>query len=126
MKATSLIKPKGIMQRRKWNYLLKYRLLFQGYLYGRCFVALTDHAALQWLLNLKDPSSRLTCWALRLSELDYTVLHKPGRKHLNVDALSRHVNAVAIPLASKHDVLREQLHDKFCQQQNKILVMLPK
>lgn len=61
--------------------------------------------------------SRLTQWALRLSEFDYTVLHKSGKKHLNADALSQHVNVIAIPLISKHKIPREQLLDKFCQQQ---------
>ena len=66
------------------------------------------------MLSLKDPSSRLTRWALRLSEFDYEVIHKPGKKHTNGDALSRHVNTVVIPYLSRQEILTEQQKDKFC------------
>ena len=62
---------------------------FRPYLFGRKFKILTDHKPLQWMMNLKEPNSRLTRWRLRLSEYDFTVTYKKGKANTNADALSR-------------------------------------
>lgn len=62
---------------------------FRPYLFGRKFKIVTDHRPLQWVMNIKEPNSRLTRWRLRLSEYDYTVVYKPGKSNTNADALSR-------------------------------------
>lgn len=62
---------------------------FRPYLFGRKFKVLTDHKPLQWMVNLKEPNSRLTRWRLRLSEYDFTVIYKKGKSNTNADALSR-------------------------------------
>jgi len=49
----------------------------------------TDHAALKWLLNLKDSTGRLMRWSILLQDYDFTILHRAGNKHNNADALSR-------------------------------------
>jgi hypothetical protein len=64
---------------------------FRCYLYGRPFTLVTDHRVLCWLLKLKDPSAKLTRWALRLSEFHYAVEHRPGKHHVVPDALSGHI-----------------------------------
>lgn len=92
---------------------------FGCYLYGRKFTAVTDHAALRWMLSLKDQSSRSTRWEFRLSEFDYEVVHKPGKKHANANALSRHINTIVIPPINKQDIVREQQLDDFCLQRKK-------
>jgi len=54
------------------------------------FTVVTDHAALKWLLSLKDPNSRLVRSALTLADgYDYVVEHKANKRHLYLDALSR-------------------------------------
>lgn len=62
---------------------------FRPYLFGRKFKIVTDHKPLQWLMNLKEPNSRLTRWRLKLSEYDYTIIYKKGKTNTNADALSR-------------------------------------
>lgn len=62
---------------------------FRPYLFGRKFKILSDHKPLQWVMNLKEPNSRLTRWRLKLSEYDFTVVYKLGKHNTNADALSR-------------------------------------
>ena len=47
----------------------------------------TDHVAIQWLNNFNKPTGQLARWLERLSAYNFIVKHRPGRKHLNADAL---------------------------------------
>lgn len=62
---------------------------FRPYLYGRKFLIITDHKPLVWLHSIKDPSSRLWKWRLKLSEYNYEIEYKAGSANANADALSR-------------------------------------
>ncbi|KAL4083611.1 hypothetical protein QTP88_028927 [Uroleucon formosanum] len=62
---------------------------FRPYHFGQQFNIITDHRALVWLFNLKDPGPRLTRWRLKLEEHQYTIHYKPGTNNTNADALSR-------------------------------------
>jgi hypothetical protein len=70
----------------------------------------------RWLLKLKDTSAKLTRWALRLSEFEYSALHRPGKHHLVPDALSRHIATLTSerPIAWS-EVKIEQNFDPFCK-----------
>ena len=90
---------------------------FRCYLYGRKFTVYTDHRALKWLLNLQDPSSRLTRWALKQSEYDFQVEHRSNTRMRHADALSRCVGIVNQEVALTRDIIREeQLQDRLCNQ----------
>ncbi len=63
--------------------------LFRHFIYGTHFTVVTDHKALLWLINLKDPLGRLARWHLYLLPYQIAFVHREGNKHTNVDALSR-------------------------------------
>ena len=62
---------------------------FRPYLYGRRFTVRTDHASLRWLQSFHEPEGQVARWLECLSEYDFEVVHRPGTKHTNTDALSR-------------------------------------
>ena len=59
------------------------------YLSGRKFRIITDHIALKWLMNIKEPTSRLARWAIYIQEYDFEIVHRAGRFLTNADATSR-------------------------------------
>ena len=61
---------------------------FRQYLIGRQFTIRTDHGALTWLKNFKTPEGQMARWLKKLQDYQFTIIHKPGRRHNNADALS--------------------------------------
>lgn len=57
--------------------------------HGRHVKIVTDHSAIRWLKSIKDPTGKLARWAIKLSEFQYTVVHRSGSKHKDADCLSR-------------------------------------
>ena len=51
------------------------------YLGGYKFTVLTDHSALRWLCNLKEPTGRLARWALQLQQWDFDIVHRRRTLH---------------------------------------------
>jgi len=62
---------------------------FCQYLLGRHIIIRTDHAALSWLRRTAKPMPQLARWLTYIEQFDYEVLHRPGVRHGNTDALSR-------------------------------------
>jgi hypothetical protein len=78
----------------------------------RHVVVRTDHAALTYLRKFSDQNARL---ALKVSELNFTTVHRAGIKIPHADALSRHVATVQTQeTLVPETVLREQARDQFC------------
>jgi len=93
---------------------------FRCYLYSPRFTVYTDHRDLKWLLNLQDLSTRFTRWAIKLSEYDFVVEHRPKTKMRHADALSRSANMIEKGLILFKEVIRdEQARDDLCTKYRK-------
>ncbi|GBL73803.1 hypothetical protein AVEN_230771-1 [Araneus ventricosus] len=66
-----------------------YRAFSSLFFYGWKFRLRTDHAALRWLLNFKEPEGQISFWIQRLQEYDFEIQHHKGISHGNAHALSR-------------------------------------
>jgi hypothetical protein len=62
---------------------------FWPYVLGRHFSIVTNHKPLKWVFNVKDPSSRLLRWRLKLEEYDFTIYYHSGKSISHADFLSR-------------------------------------
>ena len=62
---------------------------YRHYLYGQKFLIRTDHGALKYLLNFKDPQGQMARWLQVLDTYDFRVEHRAGRSHNNADSMSR-------------------------------------
>ena len=78
----------GITEKETLAVLVGIRA-YRVYLANTKFVVRTDHSAIKYLTNTKDPTGRLGRWAIALQAYDFEVLHTPGNQHSNADGLSR-------------------------------------
>lgn len=62
---------------------------FRPYVELMQFTVITDHASLQWLMNLKDLSGRLARWSLQLQGYNFDLQHRKGKENIVADMLSR-------------------------------------
>jgi len=62
---------------------------FRPYLLGNPFTIRTDHGALAWLQKFKEPEGQVARWVQKLQEYQFTINHRPGKRHNNADAMSR-------------------------------------
>ena len=64
---------------------------FQPFIEGEKILLVTDHAALQWARTYENANRRLAAWGAVFSAYapGLEIIHRPGRKHSNVDPLSR-------------------------------------
>lgn len=75
--------------RRELLAVVTFIQMYRPYLAGRKFMLRTDHGSLTWLRNFKEPEGQLARWLERLQELEFDIVHRPGKAHCNADALSR-------------------------------------
>ena len=75
--------------RRELLAVVVFTQQFRPYLLGREFTLRTDHSSLSWLQSFKEPEGQLARWLEKLQEFHFRILHRPGKKHTNADAMSR-------------------------------------
>ena len=88
---------------------------FRSYHEGYSFKVITDHMALKWLHNLKNPTRQLARWALELLELHYVVIYRKGSSNLVPDSLSRSsdtTKSTALALACSVEKRKEEIYDE--------------
>lgn len=82
--------------RREMLALVAFTKKFAVYLLGKRFQVRTDHQALTWLKNFREPEGQLARWQEALADYDMEVSYRPGQNHANADALSR------VPMREPH------------------------
>jgi hypothetical protein len=64
-------------------------LHFRQYLHRTHFTLRTDHKPLEWLATVSDAHGRRGRWIDMLQDFSFKIVHRPGMRHANADALSR-------------------------------------
>lgn len=59
------------------------------YIHSVKFTVATDRSSLTWLQTMKDPERQLAHWATKFLSYNFDIIHCPGSKHGNADALYR-------------------------------------
>jgi len=62
---------------------------FRHYLEFDSFTLFIDHSALHTLQTFKNPTERIARWILSLQQFTFTIKHRPGKLHVNADAMTR-------------------------------------
>ena len=75
--------------KRELLAIVNYTKHFKHYLLGRQFKIITDHRALQWLHNFKDPDALTARWLEKLAAFDYEIEHRRGKSIGHADCMSR-------------------------------------
>jgi hypothetical protein len=64
-------------------------LHFRQYLHRTHFTLRMDHKPLEWLAIVSDAHGRRGRWIDMLQDFSFKIVHRPGMRHANADALSR-------------------------------------
>jgi hypothetical protein len=80
---------------------------FRQYLHRTRFTLRIDHKPLEWLATVSDASGRRGRWIHLLQDFDFKIVHQPGLRHTNVDALSRN----PVGKASEDDDFNREIQD---------------
>ena len=96
--------------------MVTFTKFFKHYLLGKEFVLRTDHGSLRWLHNFQDLEGQLARWVEQLARFNYKIVHRPGKQHVNADALSR------LPAFVQDTEAQPLARDPLCTQQAPTIV----
>ncbi len=80
---------------------------FRQYLHKNHFILCIDHKPLEWLATVSDAHGKRGRWVDMLQNFSFKIIHRPGLRHTNVDALSRN----PVGLAADDDDFSEEIQD---------------
>ena len=75
--------------KREFSAVVIFTRHFKLYLLGQKITIITDHRALKWLHNFKDPDALTARWLEKFAAFDYEVVHRHGKLIGHADGLSR-------------------------------------
>ena len=97
--------------KRELMAIVNFSRYFKHYLLGRKFQIVTDHRALQWLHNFKDPDGLTARWLEKLAAFEYEIVHRSAKSIgdadsmstiLSQDATTEHANVPTRGAEAKH------------------------
>ena len=112
-----LMKPqrKYCATRNELLAVVKFSRHFRHYLLGRRFILRTYHNSLVWLTQFKHIEGQLARWLEELSQFDMEIVHRPGKKYVNADGLSRIPDSLSVCDCYNAGADVEQLRCKGCE-----------
>lgn len=95
---------------------------FRPYIEGYKFEVITDHAALQWLMDIKDRKGRLARWAIRLQAYtgDMSFTHRQGKRMELPDALSRTIGEISTNASTSTDPWIDRIITRLKDEKDKV------
>jgi hypothetical protein len=88
-------------------------LHFRQYLHRTHFTLRTDHKPLKWLTIVSDAHGRRGRWIDLLQDFSFKIVHRPGMRHANADALSRNPVGQAVDDEDFHQEIQDDPNTQY-------------
>ncbi len=88
-------------------------LHFRQYLHQTHFTLRTDHKPLEWLATVSDAHGRRGRWIDMLQDSSFKIVHRPGMRHANADALSRNPVGQAVDDEDSHQEIQDDPNTQY-------------
>jgi len=69
-----------------------------------------DHKPLEWLATMSDAHGRRGRWIDMLQDFSFKIVHRPGMRHANADALSRNPVGQVVDDDDFNEEIQDDLH----------------